>query len=127
YLSVVVHFACHIARVLLVAVEAAQTRGLVAAIGNGIPVPHAHLQSSWLVVGEEAGSQIVAKPFTHGSALLGGTEARYLVVLDGMAVFMQDDLGILRIVHAANPESQRLGHRAVVGIVVCAALNVDLD
>src|SRR5512145_3482366 len=103
------HFAVQITRVLFVAVEAAQRWWVIAAVGNGVPGANARLQAGRLEVGEEAGRQVVTKPLAHGSSLVAGPEARDLVVLDSMAVFVQNDLGVLRIIDAADTEPQRLG------------------
>src|SRR5215207_2674981 len=46
---------------------------------------------------------------------------------NGVAVLVEDDLGVFGVVDAAGAEPERLGDRAVVGVVVRAADDVDLD
>ena len=114
-------------RVLLVAVETAEARRLRAAVRDGIPVADGRTHGLRLDVGEEARRQVVAEAFAHRAAFLRRAETGQLIVLQRVAVFVEDDLGVLGVVHAAGAEGQRLRRRAVERVVVGLAVDVDAD
>src|SRR5215208_190755 len=125
--AVGVYLANQITRILLIAVQTTQRWRVIAAVGDGIPGADAWLESSRLRIGEEAAREVIAECLAHRATLGAGPESGYLVVLDGVTVLMKDDLGVLCIVHATRAEPERFRERAIVGVVVIAADDIDLD
>jgi hypothetical protein len=71
------------------------------------------------LVGGHGGGEVVAEPFADGAALLRLPEARHLVLLDRVAVLVDDRVGVLPGVHTARPEADlvREGIEVRVGLV----------
>ena len=59
----------------------------------------------------------VAEALSQGACLHAIREARYLVVLDGVAELVIDDVRILGVVHAARAEVDRFLARRIEGVV----------
>ena len=100
---------------------------LRAAVRHRVPVTERRPHRLGLDVGEEARRQVVAEAFAHRFTFLRRAEPRQLVVLQRVAVFVEDDFSVFRIVHAAGAEGQRLRRRAVERVVVRLPVDMHAD
>ena len=71
----------------------------------------------------EARGQVVAKALAHG-AHLPTPPAAVLIVLDGMAVFVRDDVSVLAIVHSAIAKVDGVVARGVEGLILVVPVRV---
>ena len=67
------------------------------------------------------------KPSPIAPCSIARPEARHLVVLDRVAVLVQDDVGVLGVVDAAVAEVQRVVGAGVERVVVAEVVDVDRD
>ncbi len=126
-LTVGMHLAHQVRGVGLGAVHAPEARGRGAAIGGGIPFAHAGIVGG--LVGRialariEARGEVITEAFAHGPHL-PSPPAGVLVVLDGMAVLVGDDIRVLGVIDAAVPEVDRVVPRGVEGLVVVVPMGI---
>ncbi len=124
-------------RTLVRAVDPAQRLGAPnrGSVGDGVPVcDRGPLVIGLLIIGTpmvevEHPGQEVAESLPHGPLLRAAprSPARDLVVLDRMAVLVEDHIGILGIIDAPVPEVEALVARAVEGVVVRKVVRMHRD
>src|SRR5512143_76589 len=116
-LSVVMHSPVNVLGIMFGSIEPPQARRICRAIGGGIPLRDARVLKASAELGADRAGPIIAKTLTHRVSLQGSTVPWDLIVEDGMAVLMPNDLGIFSVIHPAGAIGNGLRIRLIEGIV----------